>query len=107
MSWIYLILAILLEALGTTCMKLSEGFTKIFPSIFMFIFYALCFSSLTFALKKIDVSVAYAIWSGLGTFLIATIGIFWFKEPATTLKIISLGLIVLGVLGLNLSGSNH
>ncbi len=107
MGWIYLILAILLEASGTTCMKLSGGFTQIFPSIFMFIFYALCFSSLTLALKKIDISIAYAIWSGLGTFLIATIGVLWFKEPVTALKIISLGLIVLGVLGLNLSGSNH
>lgn len=107
MSWIYLILAILLEASGTTCMKLSAGFTKIIPSIFMFIFYAMCFSSLTIALRKIDISVAYAIWSGLGTILIATIGILWFREPVTTTKIISLGLIILGVIGLNLSGSNH
>lgn len=88
-------------------MKLSAGFTKTLPSILIFVFYALCFSSLTVALKKIDVSVAYAIWSGLGTVLIATIGIFWFKEPVNMLKIISLGLIVFGVVGLNLSGGRH
>jgi small multidrug resistance pump len=59
------------------------------------------------ALKKIDVSVAYAVWSGVGTALIATIGVLWFKEPATALKLISLGLTIIGVVGLNLSGGGH
>lgn len=107
MSWAYLLLAIVLEVLGTTCMKLSQGFTKIVPSVLMVIFYGLCFSSLTVAVKRIDISVAYAVWSGLGTALIATIGIVWFKEPATGLKLVSLGAIVIGVIGLNLTGSNH
>ncbi|MBO3464488.1 MAG: hypothetical protein KME33_36820 [Aetokthonos hydrillicola CCALA 1050] len=55
------------------------------------------------ALKKIDVSIAYAIWSGLGTSLIAVIGIFWFKEPVNVLKIMSISLVIIGVIGLNLS----
>ncbi len=76
MSWFYLILAIILEIIGTTSMKLSQGFTKTLPSIVMFIFYILSLISLTLALKKVDVSVAYAVWSGLGTTLIALIGIF-------------------------------
>jgi small multidrug resistance pump len=59
---------------------------------------------LSFTLKKIDVGVAYAIWSGFGTALIATIGILWFKEPLTLIKVGSLALIILGVIGLNLSG---
>ena len=104
MTWLYLALAIVLEISGTTCMKLSVGFTKIVPSILIFVFYTLSFVMLTMALRKIDVSVAYAVWSGVGTALIATIGVFWFKEPATALKLISLGLIILGVVGLNLSG---
>jgi small multidrug resistance pump len=62
---------------------------------------------LTLALKRIDVSVAYAVWSGVGTALIATIGVLWFKEPATALKLVSLGLIILGVIGLNMSGGTH
>lgn len=107
MSWIYLLLAIILEVLGTTCMKLSQGFTKVGPSILMFVFYGLCFSSLTLALKEIEVSIAYAVWSGLGTALIATIGILWFREPVTAIKITSLGLIVAGVIGLNLRGASH
>lgn len=107
MTWLYLILAILLEVCGTTCMKLSEGFTKTIPSILLFVFYSLSFGMLTMALKKLDVSLAYAVWSGMGTALIATIGVLWFKEPLTALKLISLGLIVLGVVGLNLSGGTH
>jgi small multidrug resistance pump len=107
MVWIYLVLAILLEVSGTTCMKLSEGFTRMLPSVLLFVFYTLSFVMLTLALRKIDVSVAYAVWSGVGTALIATIGVLWFKEPATALKLISLGLIIIGVVGLNLSGGAH
>jgi small multidrug resistance pump len=107
MHWLYLIVAIVMEVLGITSMKLSEGFTKIVPSVLLFIFYGLCFSCLTLALKKIDVSVAYGVWSGLGTALIALIGIYWFKEPVTAIKLTSLALIIVGVIGLNASGSTH
>ncbi|MFY9609380.1 MAG: multidrug efflux SMR transporter [Blastocatellia bacterium] len=107
MPWIYLVLAIVLEVSGTTCMKLSEGFTKLVPSILLFMFYTLSLGMLTLALKKIDVSVAYAVWSGMGTALIATIGVLWFKEPMTALKLISLALIIIGVVVLNLSGGAH
>lgn len=105
--WLYLVLAILLEVSGTTCMKLSEGFTKTVPSILLFVFYSLSFGMLTLALKRIDMSVAYAVWSGMGTALIATIGVLYFKEPMTALKLISLALIIGGVVGLNLSGGTH
>lgn len=107
MMWIYLLLAILLEVSGTTCMKLSEGFTRTVPSILLFVFYSLSFGMLTLALKRIDVSVAYAVWSGVGTALIATIGVLWFKEPITALKLFSLALIIGGVVGLNLGGGTH
>ncbi len=107
MSWLYLILAIILEVSGTTCMKLSYGFTKLLPSILMFILYGFSLGALTLALKKIDVGMAYAVWSGLGTALIATVGVFWFKEAMSAVKIISLGLIIIGVIGLHLSGGIH
>ena len=107
MTWLYLILAILLEVTGTTCMKLSEGFTKTMPSILLFVFYTLSFGMLTLALKRIDVSLAYAVWSGVGTALIATIGILWFKEPASPLKLVSIGLIIVGVVCLNMAGGTH
>ncbi len=97
----------LVPRIGTTSMKLSDGFTKLVPSILIFLFYAASFVGLTFALKGIDVSLAYAIWSGIGIVIIATIGFLYFKEPATALKIVSIGLIVVGVAGLKLSGVNH
>jgi small multidrug resistance pump len=107
MTWLYLALAISLEVSGTTCMKLSDGFTRRVPSILLFVFYTLSFCMLTLALKRLDVSIAYAVWSGVGTALIATIGVLWFSEPVTALKLISLGLIIIGVVGLNLSGGAH
>ncbi len=102
--WLFLTGAIVLEAAGTTSMKLSAGFTRLVPSLLLFAFYAMSFTALTFALKGIDVSLAYAIWSGIGTVLITIIGILYFQEPLTSLKIFSIGLIVAGVVGLNLSG---
>lgn len=85
-------------------MKLSAGFTRLVPSLLIFAFYSMSFTALTFALKGIDVSLAYAIWSGIGTVLITFIGIMYFHEPLTSLKIISVALIIAGVVGLNLSG---
>ncbi len=98
-----LLLAILFEVCGTTCMKLSEGFSKLIPSVLIFVFYAISFFLFTLALKGIDVSIAYAIWAGLGTALITVVGIFWFREPASALKLVSLVVVVMGVIGLHLS----
>ncbi|MFO0945438.1 MAG: multidrug efflux SMR transporter [Planctomycetota bacterium] len=106
MCWLYLVIAVLLEVSGTTCMKLSEGFTRIGPSIAMFAFYILSLGSLTLALRELSVSVAYAVWSGLGTAAIACVGILWFKEPLTATKITSLAFIIAGVVGINLSGGH-
>ena len=103
-SWIWLIGAIVFEVLGTTAMKLSEGFTKTGPSVAMGLFYVLSLTALTYALKKFDVSMAYAIWSGVGTALITFIGIWYFKESISVMKLASIGLIIIGVVGLHLSG---
>lgn len=102
MTWFYLLMAILFEVCGTTAMKLSDGFERMWPSVAVFVFYGLSLTALTFAIKKIDISIAYAIWSGLGTALIAVIGIYWFREPVTAIKIGSIALIIAGVVGLNL-----
>jgi small multidrug resistance pump len=107
MSYIYLIGAIIFEVFGTICMKLSDGFSNILPSVGIFLFYGISFTSLTIALKEIDVSIAYAIWAGMGTVLITSIGIFWFKEPATAVKMISIVFVIIGVVGLNLSNGGH
>ncbi|MEC8776538.1 MAG: SMR family transporter, partial [Pseudomonadota bacterium] len=83
----------------------SSNFIKLISSISIFVFYAASFVALTFAIKKIEISVAFAVWSGVGTALIALIGILYFKEAATMLKIASIFLIIAGVVGLKV-GSN-
>jgi small multidrug resistance pump len=100
-------IAIVLEVAGTTSMKLSAGFTKPLYGVLLFVFYFSSFAVLTLALKKIDVSLAYAIWAGAGTALIAVIGIFYFNEPLSLQKILGVLLIVGGVVALNLSGGSH
>ncbi len=102
MAWILLFAAIILEVCGTTCMKISAGFTKLVPSLLLFVFYVAAFTCLTFAVKVIDISMAYAIWAGLGTALIAVIGFWHFGESVTPLKIGCIILIIVGVVGLNL-----
>lgn len=106
-AWLLLAAAILLEVAGTSAMKLSEGFSKFWPSTLIFVFYSLSFTALTFALKRIDLGVAYAIWAGIGTALIALIGVALFEESFGVLKLVSIGLIVIGVAGLNLAGAGH
>jgi small multidrug resistance pump len=70
-GWLYLFAAILLEVSGTTCMKLAEGFSRPIPSLLIFVFYGLSIAALVLTLKHLELGVAYAIWAGLGTALIA------------------------------------
>ena len=107
MHWFYLVVTIALEVAGTTCMKLSQGFQRPLYATLTYVFYGLCFTLFQFALKKIDVSVAYAIWSGVGTTLIAIVGMTWFSEQVSGLRIGGIALIVAGVVMLNLGGSSH
>lgn len=107
MAWIYLIAAIVFEIGGTTALKMSQGFTQVAPSLVIFPAYAISFVFLALAVKVIPISVAYAVWSGVGTALIATIGILWFREPVSAAKLVFLGIIVVGVVGLQLSGNTE
>jgi small multidrug resistance pump len=102
-AWTLLAIAIAFEVMGTTCMKLSQGFTRPVPSVAMFVFYAMAFTCNTMAIKTIDLSITYAVWSGVGTIATACIGIYFFKEAATALKMASISLIVAGVFGLHAS----
>ena len=103
MGWVLLVVAILLEVAGTTNMKLSEGFSKPVPSVLVLFFYALSIIALTFAVNRLDVSVAYAVWSGMGTALVAMIGLWISQESITAIKLVALGFIVVGVAMLHLT----
>lgn len=102
MAWLFLAIGIVFEVLGTVCMKFADGFTKLWPSVLVFVFYGLSLVSLVFVLKKLEVSIAYAIWASCGTALIAVIGIIWFKEPVSIIKIVSITLIIFGIIGLEM-----
>jgi len=107
MSWVYLFLAIISEVTGTTSVKLSHGFTRLVPSVMIFVFYGISLAASSVALKKIDLSVAYVVWSGVGTALIVAIGAMLFKEPLSAMKIFYIALIMVGVVGLNVSGAGR
>lgn len=102
MKWLTLFAGIVFEVLGTICMKYAEGFTKLIPSVLVFVFYGISLAALVFVLEKMQVSVAYAVWASAGTALIAAIGIIFFKETVSPVKIASIGFIILGILGLEL-----
>ncbi|MEQ8659772.1 MAG: multidrug efflux SMR transporter [Gammaproteobacteria bacterium] len=103
MAWVHLLLAIAFEIAGTTSMKLSNGFQNPWPTLAIFVCYGISIGFLTLAVRTIDISVAYAIWSALGMVVIATIGIVCFGESATVWKLCSIFLVILGVIGLRLS----
>lgn len=106
MGWVWLAVTIAFEVTGATLMKLANGFTVVAPSIGVFVCYGLSLAGLTMVLKTIELSVAYAIWSGVGTAATAAIGIWAFDEAASPLKIASIGLIIAGVVGLHLAHSS-
>jgi small multidrug resistance pump len=106
MAWVYLLFAIILEVAGTIFLKVSHGMTRAVPTMLMVVFYILSVVGMALALEKMDVGVAYAVWSALGIALVATIGILWFDEPASMMKLASLALIIVGVIFLNLASAH-
>lgn len=103
----YLALAIVFEVFGTTSMKLTEGFTKPWWTLALVVAYAASLGLLTLSLRTVDLGAAYAIWSGLGTALIALVGWVVFRESLTGGQLVSLALIIAGVVGLNIFGKVH
>lgn len=107
MPWLTLTLAIAFEVAGTTSMKLSEGFTKLVPSVAIFVCYAVSFTLLTLTLRTMGVGITYAIWSGVGTVATAVIGVALFGESMGLAKVAFIGLITIGVVGLMLTDGGH
>ena len=103
MSWLFMAGAIFFEVVGTISLKLSDGFTQYLYVGITIAGYVTSFALLGMALKGLPVSVVYAIWSGAGTALVAIIGIVILGEEANILKIASIGLVILGVIGISLA----
>jgi len=107
MPYVFLTLAICAEVLGTTLLKYTEGFTKLWPTVGSLTAYGLSFALLAQALARgLGVGIAYAIWSGLGTGLIVVIGVVFLREPLTAVKIAGVAMVVAGVVTLQLGGAH-
>ncbi|WP_410513089.1 multidrug efflux SMR transporter [Paenibacillus sp. BR2-3] len=106
-SYLFLMVAIISELFGTSMLKVSNGFTRLYPSLSTVLLFVLAFYMLSLSLQQIPLGKAYAIWSGVGTMATAIIGIIVWKETVSLSYIIGILLIVLGVVILNLKGIAH
>jgi small multidrug resistance pump len=101
-AWGYLALAIIAEVIATSALKAANGFSQLVPSLVVIAGYGTAFYCLGLALRSVPLGVAYAIWSGAGTALIALIGVVLYKQKLDPAAMLGIGLIVAGVLVLNL-----
>lgn len=104
-AWIFLSIAIVAEVIGTSFLKLSEGFTRVGPSLAVVACYVLAFYMLALTLKTLPVGVAYAIWAGAGVALITLVGVIAFKQTLDLPAIAGIVMIVGGVLVIQLFSS--
>jgi small multidrug resistance pump len=102
-----LTIAIVSEVAATLALRMSHGFTRPLPVLVVVAGYAISFWFMAQVLKQLPVGVTYAVWSAVGTALIAAFGIVAWGESATLLKLASLALIIMGVVGLNFTSSTH
>jgi quaternary ammonium compound-resistance protein SugE len=103
MSWLYLIVAGLLEVAWAVSMKSTEGFTRLGPTLLSLVLMGGSFYLLGLAMQDLPTSSSYAVWVGIGAVGTALVGIFFLGEPRNALRLISIALIVLGVVGLRLA----
>jgi small multidrug resistance pump len=106
MAYLFLCLAIAAEVAGTSLIKSTDGFSRLWPSIFCLAAYGVSFAFLSQAVKDVPVGVAYALWSGLGTVAIVAIGAVFLGETVSVAKIVGVALVVAGVVILNLGGAH-
>ena len=102
MAYLYLAIAIIAEVVGTTAMKVSEGFTKTLPTLVLVWGYGIAFYFLSVSLESISVGVAYAMWSGLGVVLVTAAAAILYQQVPDVWAVVGMALIVAGVLVLNL-----
>ena len=102
MTYVYLFIAIVAEVIATSSLKASESFTRLWPAVITLVGYAIAFYFLTLVLRTMPTGIAYAIWSGVGIVLISAVGWVVFKQKLDLPAIIGLGLIIAGVLVVNL-----
>jgi quaternary ammonium compound-resistance protein SugE len=100
MAWVYLLLAGLSEIGWAVGLKYTHGFTRLVPTLLTVASMAVSLALLGLALKSLPLGTAYAIWTGIGTIGTAALGIWLFGEPAAAARLICIGLIAAGIIGL-------
>ena len=105
MAWTYLVFAGLLEVGFASTLKLTENFTKLWPTLIFSVCILLSFVLLSRALRDISIGTAYAVWTGIGAAGTAAVGIFFYKEPATALRLVFLATLVGSIVGLKFAAS--
>lgn len=103
---VLLALAIVSEVIGTVLLRSTDGMSKLLPSLGVLVAYGLSMYLLSLVLRHLDIGLTYAIWAGVGTAMVAVIGVAAWGEPMGALKLASLLAVVFGVIGLNLSGAH-
>ena len=106
MSWFYLVSAGIFEIGFTTCLKFSDNFSRLMPTLGFLFFSILSFWLLSLAMRTISLGTAYAVWTGIGAFGTALVGMFFFNDPATLWRLFFLFLLVVSVVGLKLVSAN-
>lgn len=104
MAWVLLIVSGLFEVVFTTMMKLSDGFKKPLPTLGFLVFAYLSLQLLSEVLQSIPIGTAYAVWTGIGAFGTALVGIFFFKDPINRGRLFFLTTLILSVVGLRVFG---
>lgn len=102
MTYFYLFIAVLAEVTATSALKASEEFTRLIPSIIVVSGYAMAFYFMTLTLRVIPVGITYAVWSGLGIVFVTIISFFLYKQSLDIPAVIGIGLIIVGVIVINL-----
>lgn len=106
MGWVFLMVAITSEVLGTLSLKASDGLSRLWPTVVMVIAYAVSFAMLALALKTLPVGTAYAVWAGIGTAGAVLGAWLFFGEQLPPISLVGIGIVIAGVVVMNLSGAH-
>jgi quaternary ammonium compound-resistance protein SugE len=103
MAWLLVVVAGVFETAFAVSLKASDGFSRVVPSVLFLVFGVVSFTLLSMALKDLPVGTAYAVWTGVGAVGTAVVGMVFLGDAASTARMVSIGLVVAGLVGLNLT----